>query len=106
MYKKLIELKAEFYTYQLKEKKPLRVVIKGLPRDLEIKLIEDDLKNQGYLTQKISKLKEKNGIETNMVFVELERIYKTIYNLQKVIRLNVRIESLRNKGEDLQCHRC
>lgn len=106
MYKALKELQIEFYTYQLKEEKPLKIVIKGLPLEIKYEIIKQDLLDQEYPIERLIRMKGKNGETSTLILIEINRKYKSIYNIKSILGLNIKIEPLRFKGENVQCHRC
>lgn len=106
LYKLLKEQKIQFHTYELRSEKPLKIVIKGVPQEMEEQEIKEDLEAQSYPITKITRMKGKRG-PMPMVLVEIGREYKSIYNqLKHCCGLAIQIEPLEKKSEIIQCHRC
>lgn len=103
--KLLIDKQYEFHTHIPKIEKPLKVVFKGIPTEITIEEITAELKALGYPTLKIIRMNKK-GIPMQMILVQINKEYKSIYNLTNLLGLKIQIEPLKNKGFILQCHRC
>lgn len=107
LFKILKTKKEEFYTYQLKSEKKLKVVIRGIMTEITEEDISSDLNEQGYPAIKVLRMKGRLGFPAPLVLVEIDREYKSIYNkLHRVCGLSVSVESLRVKTEVIQCHKC
>lgn len=109
-YRKLSKLLKEqgtqYYTYQLKSEKKLKIVLRGVPQDITDEEIIEDLKEQDYPIDKTTRMKGKNGLPAPLVLVEISRDYKSIFNLTEVCGLAIKVESLRTRTEIVQCHKC
>lgn len=103
--KKLEQQDIQMTTFTLRDERPLKVVAKGVPTELSVEEIENDLKEQGYPARKITRMKGREGKELPMILIDIDRKYKSIYELPKIRGINVEIEGLRRKGI-IQCHRC
>lgn len=106
MKKLLLDKQFEFHTHVPKIEKSLKVVIKGIPVEIPNEEISAELAEIGYPTEKITRMNKKGNTPMQMVLIELNRDYKSIYNLTNLLGLNITIEPLRNKGFIIQCHRC
>jgi hypothetical protein len=78
----------EFHTHQLKEEKNLKIVIKGIPTEITEVELEEELKEEGYPTANIKRMNGRRGTPIQMVPIEIERKYKSLYDNKKL------------------CHRC
>ncbi|KXZ75791.1 hypothetical protein TcasGA2_TC031776 [Tribolium castaneum] len=92
-------------THTLREERPLKIVAKGVPTEWTIEEIEEDLKEQGYPTRKVVRMISRKGTELPMVLIDIERKYKSLYNIPKIMGINIEMESLRRRNI-IQCHRC
>ncbi|GJQ65105.1 hypothetical protein Trydic_g3648 [Trypoxylus dichotomus] len=109
-YRKLSKLlkgqKTQFYTYQLKSEKKLKVVLRGITQDITDDEIKQDLQAQDYPVEKITRMKGKQGKPSPLVLVEIDRHYKSIYNITDCCGLAVKVEALRTRNLIVQCHKC
>ncbi|GJQ68732.1 hypothetical protein Trydic_g17265 [Trypoxylus dichotomus] len=72
--KLLKEQKTQFYTYQLKSEKKLKVVLRGNTQDITDDEIKQDLQAQDYPVEKITRMKGKQGKPSPLVLVEIDRL--------------------------------
>lgn len=105
LYKYLKENNYEFHTHQLSEERNLRIVIKGVPLEIKDDEIKEDLKEKGYPTIKITRMMGKNNKPIQMILIEIEKKYKSIYNIKSINGLDILIEPLKSK-QIVQCYRC
>ncbi|RZC41369.1 PRE C2HC and/or Herpes U47 domain containing protein [Asbolus verrucosus] len=106
MYNLFKQKDLEFHTHQLKTEKTLKVVAKGIPVEVDEKEIHDDLKSKGYPAVKITRMNKKGNVPADMVIIEIKREYKSIYNIENINGLIIKVEALRSNGQNVQCHRC
>lgn len=104
--KLLKEQNIQYYTYQLKSEKKLKIVLRGVPQDITDDEVTLDLKEKDYPIEKITRMKGKNGHPAPLVLIEIGRDYKSIYNLKECCGLDIKVESLRTRTEIVQCHKC
>lgn len=97
--------KISFHTFLLPEERDLNIVIKGMETDVEIPTIVDDLTSQGYEVKEIHRL-FKNGKPLPVVKVRIPRHQSSIYKLNTVADLRVRIEHQKPGTGTRQCHNC
>ncbi|KAL1116789.1 hypothetical protein AAG570_005261 [Ranatra chinensis] len=112
-YKEVIEhLKVaqyEFHTFKLRDRKPLRVVVRGLHVDTKPEELEKDLSERGYMPKDVSRVVHPiTGKELPLFYVDLEpgARNRTIYELKTVGCQEVHVEKPRQRREVVQCHRC
>ncbi|GFW70908.1 PRE_C2HC domain-containing protein [Trichonephila clavipes] len=97
----LEDLKYEFYVITPKEKRPIKIVIKGLPRDTKTDEIENKLTELGFTVNKVSQL---IGCITNQALpVYLVSLPRNIHNtnffdLNQLRFLTLRVEGYESKG--------
>lgn len=99
-----------FHTYALEEEKKLRVIVRGLPKEISSDAILEDLKSQGVAAEKVFRLSSpRNGKIYDMVHVTLEKsdAGKAIFNLRSICCLSgLRFEPPKKTGLPGQCHNC
>lgn len=105
MYKLLKETNIEFFTYQLKSEKPLKVVLRGIPVEISTEEIEEELKHKSYPVTKVMRMNGRNG-PMLLVLIEIPREYRSIYNIKTCCGLSLQIEPLKRKDNVTFCHRC
>lgn len=106
MHKLLIAEHFPFHTHQLRSEKKLKIVIRGIPTEFTTSDIAADLHKSGYPALKVTRMLNKDDHPMQMVAIEIDTIYKSIYKLPKILGLDVQLEPLRSKGNLIQCHRC
>jgi hypothetical protein len=80
--------------------------MRGIPLSIQIEEIQKDLQEQGYETTKIERMKIKSGETTAATYIELERKYKSIYQITNCCNLSVTVETYKSRNTYTQCHRC
>ncbi|CAH0557084.1 unnamed protein product [Brassicogethes aeneus] len=65
----LSQNKEEFHTYMLPENKLLQVVIRGIPSEIDIKEVEEELKSLGYTLSGITRMKKDSIGKSALFFV-------------------------------------
>lgn len=112
----LNEAKIEWHTYENKQNRPIRVMVRGLHPTCDPKDIMVELANKGFdvldVVNKIKKYKNEEGKEYitrlplfMMTFNNMEEI-KKIYEIQFLHNLRVKIEPLKSGRLIPQCKRC
>ncbi|GFV49143.1 nucleic-acid-binding protein from transposon X-element [Trichonephila clavipes] len=104
----LEKIQYEFYSIKLKSERPIKVVIKGLPKKAKPEDIHNDLIDLGFTVDRVSQLTGKITNQLLPVFlVSLPRnmTNATIFKLEKLSYLNVTVEGYDSKGVT-QCYKC
>lgn len=105
--KKILENeKLQFFTYQLRSEKTLKVVLRGIIHSTTTEEVQSDLLEKGYPTERITRMNGKNGRPAPLILVELKREYKSIYDLTNCCGLAISVEPLKTKTDVIQCHKC
>ncbi|GBP73427.1 Nucleic-acid-binding protein from transposon X-element [Eumeta japonica] len=108
--KYLIENQVQFHTYALDEERKLKVVIRGVPEDIDLDDIKADLVNQGFPILAVYRITRRDGSSTGLVLAVLpktEEARAISRNLSKVCGLSgIRVEAPHKRGVPSQCHRC
>jgi hypothetical protein len=99
-----------YHTYQLKEERAYRVVLKYLHHTTEIEDIRQDLLHHGHVARNIVNAHHRKTKEPlNLFFVDLEpaKINKDVYKVTTIQNKIIYIEPPRtNKNYIPQCARC
>ncbi|GFU48715.1 nucleic-acid-binding protein from transposon X-element [Trichonephila clavipes] len=101
-------LKYEFYSITPKSERPIKVVIKGLPKDSKTLDIHNDLLDLGFTVDLVSQLTERITNQLLPVFmVTLPRNINNanIFKVNKLSYLTVTVEGYDSKGVT-QCYQC
>lgn len=107
--KYLKDAKAEFFTYQLKENKPYRIVIRNLHPTTSPDYIKEELEKEGYQVRNVTNaLHRVSKIKLPLFFVDLEPALhnKNIFELQTICYTKVKIEAPRINKITPQCLNC
>jgi len=100
---------AEFYTYQLKENKPYRIVIRNLHPTTSPDYIKEELEKKGFQARNVTNaLHRVSKIKLPLFFVDLEPALhnKNIFELQTICYTKVKIEAPRINKLTPQCLNC
>ena len=112
--KYLTDLNKNFYTYQLKSSKGLKVVIKGIDSSVEPSEIKEALEELGYQVRSVINIFNKNKIPQPMFRVELEpdstKLKKNethpIYSMKYLIHRRITVEEPLKRNGPVQCMNC
>ncbi|GFW10238.1 nucleic-acid-binding protein from transposon X-element [Trichonephila clavipes] len=105
---KLDKLEFQYFAIKPKAERPIKVVIKGLPRDSDPQDIKNDLVELGYMVDKVYQLIGRITKQPLPIFlVSLPRnIFNAkIFELKKVSYINVTVDGYDGKGVT-QCYSC
>jgi len=101
--------KAEYHTYQLKENKPLRIVIRNLHPSTPLNLIKDELEVRLYEVRQVTNVLHKvNKNPLPLFFVDLESTPKSyeIFKLSSLLHCKIKIEEPYKPKKISQCYNC
>jgi len=107
--KYLQKMNAEYHTYQLKEDKSMRVVIRFLHHTTPTDVIKNELEAMGFAVRNVTNaLHPLTRQPLSLFFVDLEpdRQSHKIYELKSLLQTIVKIEEPRKKRVIPQCVRC
>lgn len=98
----------EYHTYSLPDDKTIQIVIRDLPLDLDIELVEKDLFSQGFNPIKVARMKHpRTRNPMPLIMAEFPKSEKECFNLRSLCSIIVKIELPRKSGiSAAQCHRC
>lgn len=112
-YRKVVKyletVKILFHTYQLKQERAYRVVIKGLHHSTPIDDIKAELISLGHPVRSVTNVKSRVTKEPlSMFFVDLNQNEnnKTIYEISHINHAIVTVEAPKKTIDLVQCHRC
>ena len=98
-----------FYTYQIKNERAFRVVIRNLHYSSDPNDIKSALAREGYEVRNISNIRHhKSKDPLPLFFVDLEPTdnCRKIYDLQFLLHQKIKVESPRPQRIIIQCQRC
>ncbi|GFX27018.1 nucleic-acid-binding protein from transposon X-element [Trichonephila clavipes] len=104
----LKKLKYQFYTFKSKAERPIKVVIKGIPRNTDPEEIKQDLELLGYTPDRVNQLIGRKTKRTLPIFlITLPRNLDNlkIFDLKTLGYLSVRVEGYDGRGVT-QCYTC
>lgn len=107
--KYLDDKKIMFHTYQLKQERAYRVVIKNLHFSTPISLIKDELQSLGHQVRNIINIKSRLSKQPmSMFYVDLEpnQNNKNIFDIHHLFNAIVKIEPPIKTNDIIQCYRC
>ncbi|KAL4111813.1 hypothetical protein QTP88_015698 [Uroleucon formosanum] len=105
----LREEKAEFHTYQLKEDKPTRVVIRNLHTTTPLELIKSELEQRLFEVRQVSAVLHKvNKNPLPLFFVDLEPTSQSndIFQLTSLLHTKIKVEEPYKPKIISQCTNC
>ncbi|GFU78952.1 nucleic-acid-binding protein from transposon X-element [Trichonephila clavipes] len=106
--KLLEDLKYPFYTFTPKHERPIKVVIKGLPRSTKTAEIHSDLLDLGFTLNKVTQLTGNITKQLLLVFIiSLPRntFNENIFHLKTLGYLSITVEGFESRGI-IQCFQC
>ncbi|GFT84405.1 nucleic-acid-binding protein from transposon X-element [Trichonephila clavipes] len=98
----------EFYAIRAKSERPIKVVIKGLPRDTDTNNIHHELVMLGYTIDKVTQLTgriTKQKLPVFLITLPRNIFNSKIFDLNRLCYLVVNVEGYEGKGVT-QCYSC
>lgn len=100
-----------FFTYQLRQERPIRVVLRRLPINLHEEDIKEALEEENFKVLSVRQLRKiTDGTETKypLYVVAIERTIEAqkIYKLTRLLHTVVKVEAYRATPGIKQCYRC
>lgn len=112
-YKKVFEMlkekKTEFHSFQLKDERCFRVIIKNLHQATETEEIVEALKEVGHTVMNVSPVRSKRtGNDLPMFYINLkpQDNNKEVYDINRLLSTVVIVEPIRSHKEIPQCVQC
>ena len=107
--KLLKTLNAKFHTYQLKQERPFRVVLRNIHHSVDLDELKFELQTLGHEVTNISNIRyrvTKNPLLLFFVDLKQKGNNKEIYNVNRLMNSIVKFEPPLVKKEIVQCKRC
>jgi hypothetical protein len=101
--------KSEYHTYQLKEEKPLRIVIRNLHPSTPLSLIKEELEVRLYEVRQVTNVLHKvNKNPLPLFFIDLERTpkFNEIFKMSSLLHCKIKIEEPYKPKTISQCFNC
>lgn len=98
-----------FHTYQAKEDKPYRVVIRNIHHSVQTNEIKAELETLGFKVRNVTNiLRRVTKDPLNLFFVDLEPDVnnKKVYDVQYLLHMKIAVEPPRKSSHIAQCTRC
>ena len=102
-------LNAKFHTYQLKQERPFRVVLRNIHHSVDLEELKFELQTLGHEVTNISNIRHrvtKNPLSLFFIDIKQKQNNKDIYNINRLMNSIVKIEPPLVKKEIVQCKRC
>ena len=106
---KLNQEAMSWYTYEDKQTRPIRVMLKNLHSSCNTDSIVSDLKEQGFkIISAVNKLKwrTKEPLDMFLLSFEADEDIEKIYKIKKILNSIVSIEALKSSNIIPQCKNC
>lgn len=100
------ELNVKFHTFDIASEKSLKVVLRGVIQEISDAEITEDLRVNGFPAIKVSRMKGRDQQPSPLVYVEIAKDFKSIFDLKYCCGLSIQVEPLKAKTGQTQCHRC
>jgi hypothetical protein len=99
---------ALFYTYQLREDKPYRFVIRGLHNSVSEDEIKEELHALGHEVRRVTNVLSRNKVSLPLFFVDIEPNSNNakVFDIETLLYSRVKIEEPRNRRQIVQCKNC
>jgi hypothetical protein len=99
----------EYHTYQAKEDKPYRVVLKNLHHSIPTDYISQELTELGFSVRNVTNIKKRQSNDSlPHFFIDLNPEIKNpdIFKLETLHYSKIKIEEPHTRRDLPQCHRC
>ncbi|GBN05667.1 hypothetical protein AVEN_13951-1 [Araneus ventricosus] len=96
------EKRLEFVLSEVQEDRPVKVVVRDLPIDIEITEIIQSLEEKGYKIGRVSQMqnfKEKKPLPLNLIDVKKHGNYTNIYNEKQICYYKVKVVPCRQRKQ-------
>lgn len=106
----LLGRKISYHSYALPEERLLRVVIRGIPKEIATDLIKEDLASQGLPIEEVHRMyraRTKEPFDLILAVLPLTPEGKKVFEIAKVCEISgISIEKPHRRGSIGQCHNC
>jgi len=107
--KLLNDSSVEYYTYQAKEDKPYRVVLKNLHHSISTNYISQELTELGFSVRNVTNIKKRQSNDPlPLFFIDLnpEISDPDIFKLETLYYSKIKIQEPHTRRDFPQCHQC
>ena len=107
--KLLKTLNANFHTYQLKQERLFRVVLRNIHHSVDLDKLKFEMLKHGHEVTNISNIRHritKNPLSLFFIDIKQKQSNKEIYNINRLMNSIVKIEPPLVKKEIVQCKKC
>lgn len=107
--KTLNDTELEWYSFEDKQSRPLKVVVRKLHQTCQVMDILEDLKTKGYRIENVTQLlrgKDKTLLPLFALSFSKEENVKKVYEIKEILHMKVTIEAFRKPKLIPQCKRC
>ncbi|CAH1990427.1 unnamed protein product [Acanthoscelides obtectus] len=102
----LDSMKRPFFTYQLKEDRMDQRVIRGLPREMSVDDIKEDLVSKDIANAKVQQMTSRTTKKPLPLFLVKTKMPEKLLEIQRLAMLTVSFERKKRSTEPSQCYRC
>ncbi|XP_052741505.1 striated muscle-specific serine/threonine-protein kinase-like [Bicyclus anynana] len=99
-----------WFCYSLPAERSIKVAIRGLPANTEPALVEQELRELGYVPEHVRTIPPRAGRPGCLMFAQLQRtpgLIPGIYEVRELLCMpGIIVESWRGRKGPAQCHRC
>lgn len=96
-----------FHLFQLQDEKELKIVIRGIPQDITIEEVEEDLKRQGFVFSSVTRMRRGTKLYPMMMLnAPKSEDGRRCFDIKHVLQLRVNVEPKRKPTGGVQCFKC
>ncbi|GFT08607.1 nucleic-acid-binding protein from transposon X-element [Trichonephila clavipes] len=98
-----------YYVLNPPENRPLKLVIKGLPEDVEPEDVKKDLISKGINVEKVAQLKKfatKARLPLFLIEITRDDNVNDIYQIRSVLYMQIKLDPFRKSNRVTQCYNC
>ncbi|GFT61024.1 RNA-directed DNA polymerase from mobile element jockey [Trichonephila clavipes] len=98
-----------YYVINPPENRPLKLVIKGLPEDVEPEEVKKDLISKGINVEKVAQLKKfatKARLPLFLIEITRDDNVNDIYQIRSVLYMQIKLDPFRKSNRVTQCYNC
>ncbi|GFV62662.1 probable RNA-directed DNA polymerase from transposon X-element [Trichonephila clavipes] len=98
-----------YYVINPPENRPLKLVIKGLPEDVEPEDVKKDLISKGINVEKVAQLKKfatKARLPLFLIEITRDDNVNDIYQIRSVLYMQIKLDPFRKSNRVTQCYNC
>ncbi|GFX16885.1 uncharacterized protein TNCV_2518631 [Trichonephila clavipes] len=101
--------KIEYYVINPPDSRPLKLVIKGLPNDVEPEDIKKDLISKGIKIEKVAQLKKfatKAKLPLFLIEITRDDNVNDIYQIRSCLYMQIKLDPFKKSNRVTQCYNC